>query len=129
MYIHVTLRMVAGRSTDCCWGPSRLVLEETNDFWSGHPLEAILVPAPLYHRPHAICDLSMNRSQRSVVIEHRVDYRRLNPSSKRGLPGEDLGPTREDDYFEIIRPEGSAHLPSKHAEREHVSGLGGACGD
>ena len=88
---------VDGRSTDCCWGPSRLALKETNDFRSSHPLEAILVPAPLYHRPHTIRDFSMNRSQRSVVIEYRVDYRRLDPSSKRGLPGEDLGPTREDD--------------------------------
>ena len=100
---------------------SRLVLKEVSDFWSGHPLEAIVVPAPLHHRPHTIRDFAMNRSHRSVVIEHREDYRRLDPYGKRGLSTEDLGRIREDDYFVIRRPEDSAHLPNQHAEGEHIT--------
>ena len=41
-------------------GLSRIIPEEVDDFWSGHPLEAILVPAPLHHRPHTIRDFAMN---------------------------------------------------------------------
>ena len=123
------LTPTAGRSTDCGWGPSRLFLEEVDDLSSSHPLEAVLVPTPLYHRPHAIRDFTVNRSQWTVIIEDREDHRRFDPSSERGLPCEDLGPTSADDLLEVEGSEDSAHLPNKHGEREDVSGLGGACVD
>ena len=81
----------------------RLDHEEVSDFWSSHSLEGVLVPTPLYHRPHTIRDFVVNRSRWSMVIEHREDHGGLELCGDWGLSREDLGPTPLGEYPKIGR--------------------------
>ena len=85
-------------------GPLHLCLEEVNDIVSSHPLEGVPVPAPLYRVPHAIRDFRVIRPCRSVVLEHREDYRSFDFPGERHASGKDLEPAPAVEYrLEIER--------------------------
>ena len=68
-------------------------LENIDNLRSSHPVERVLVPAPLNHVPHPIRHFRMIRPRWSLVAKHREEYCGFDHSGERRLTGEELRET------------------------------------